>query len=203
MTEKIPPKRSRIASPNRWDFPFGVYVHIPFCASRCDYCAFATWTDRHHLTTEYLDAVRLDIERAVERGMPAATSVFVGGGTPSMVPADELMSVLAAIPLRDGAEVTVEANPDAVSADSLRTYRAGGVTRMSFGVQSMVPHVLASLGRTHDPDNVRRAVDWTRDAGFGTFNLDVIMGGAGESMDDWRMTLDAVLELEPDRKSVV
>lgn len=176
---------------------FGVYVHIPFCASRCDYCAFATWTDRHHLTADYLDALGADIERAVADGMPAATSVFVGGGTPSLVPAAELVAVLDRIPLADGAEVTVEANPDAVSAESLVTFRAGGVTRMSFGVQSMEPVVLAGLGRTHDPDNVRRAVTWTRDAGFETFNLDLIMGGAGETADGWARTLDEVVALEP------
>ncbi|HEX4902589.1 MAG TPA: radical SAM family heme chaperone HemW, partial [Acidimicrobiales bacterium] len=128
---------------------------------------------------------------------PPLTSVFVGGGTPTLVPADGLVEVLAGLPLTPGAEVTVEANPDTVSAASLRTYREGGVTRMSFGVQSMQPHVLAALGRTHDPANVRRAVAWTREAGFETFNLDLIMGAAGETAADWEATLDAVLELEP------
>lgn len=175
----------------------GVYVHIPFCASRCDYCAFATWTDRHHLTTEYLRAVATDIDRAVEAGLEPVSSVFVGGGTPSMVPADELVAVLARIPTVDGVEITVEANPDAVSAESLQTYRRGGVTRMSFGVQSMRPHVLLGLGRTHDPDNVQRAVEWTRDAGFDTYNLDLIMGAAGESVSDWEQTLAAVVDLAP------
>ncbi|MGK2928610.1 MAG: radical SAM family heme chaperone HemW [Acidimicrobiales bacterium] len=175
----------------------GVYVHIPFCASRCDYCAFATWTDRHHLTTEYLRAVAADIDRAVEGGLGPVSSVFVGGGTPSMVPADELVAVLTRIPTVDGVEITVEANPDAVSAESLQTYRRGGVTRMSFGVQSMRPHVLLGLGRTHDPDNVQRAVEWTRDAGFDTYNLDLIMGAAGESVSDWEQTLAAVVDLAP------
>lgn len=175
----------------------GAYVHIPFCTSRCDYCAFATWTDRHHLTDRYLAGVATEIDRAVEAGMPAVASIFVGGGTPSLVPAQALVDVLARIPRTADAEVTVEANPDAVSAESLRTYFAGGVTRLSFGVQSMRPHVLAALGRTHDPDNVRRAVEWTRDAGFTSFNLDLIMGAAGESVDDWVSTLDDVLTLEP------
>lgn len=176
----------------------GVYVHIPFCASRCDYCAFATWTDRHHLTGEYLRALGRQIDRAVDAGeLEPVTSVFVGGGTPTLVPADELVAVLARIPLAPGAEVTVEANPDSVTAESLATYRAGGVTRMSFGVQSMVPHVLDALGRTHDPDNVERAVAGARAAGFDTFNLDLIMGGAGESVDDWAATLEAVVALDP------
>lgn len=179
------------------DAPFGVYVHIPFCASRCDYCAFATWTDRHHLTSSYLDAVAIEIDRAVAGGMPRASSVFVGGGTPSLVPAAALMAVLDRIPRAAGAEVTVEANPDAVSEQSLRTYRDGGVTRVSFGVQSMAPEVLSSLGRTHDPENVRRAVAWTRSVGFDTFNLDLIMGAAAESFDAWDRTLTEVLALRP------
>jgi oxygen-independent coproporphyrinogen-3 oxidase len=177
--------------------PFGVYLHVPFCAERCDYCAFATWTDRHHLVEPYLDACATDIRRAVAAGMTPATSVFVGGGTPSLVPAEVLVDVLAEIPLAPGAEVTVECNPDTVTADLARTYRTGGVTRISLGVQSMVPHVLAALGRTHDPDNVRRAVEHVVAAGFTTFNLDLIYGAAGESLDDWRRTLDEALALDP------
>ncbi|MDQ1400946.1 MAG: hypothetical protein QOK20_2878, partial [Acidimicrobiaceae bacterium] len=91
---------------------FGVYVHIPFCRHRCDYCAFATWTDRHHLQERYLRACRVELERAVEAGhLALATSVFVGGGTPSLVRPELLMDVLAAIPLAPGAEVSVECNP--------------------------------------------------------------------------------------------
>ena len=119
--------------------PFGVYLHVPFCAERCDYCAFATWTDRHHLVEPYLHACATDIGRAVAAGMPPATSVFVGGGTPSLVPARMLVEVLAGIPLAPGAEITVECNPDTVTADLAHTYRNGGVTRISLGVQSMVP----------------------------------------------------------------
>ncbi|MCD9622689.1 radical SAM family heme chaperone HemW [Rhabdothermincola salaria] len=177
---------------------FGVYVHIPFCARRCDYCAFATWTDRHHLTDAYLGAVRADIDGHRRSGaMGPATSVFVGGGTPSLVPAADLVAVLAGIPLAPGAEVTVECNPDTVDEHSLATYRAGGVTRLSFGVQSMVPEVLVALGRSHDPDNVRRAVDAARAVGFETFNLDLIYGGAGETLAQWRTTLEAVVALDP------
>lgn len=176
---------------------FGVYVHIPFCAKRCDYCAFATWTDRHHLTSRYLRAVVTDVERAVASAMPAATSVFFGGGTPSMVPGGELMAVLDAIPRAEGAEVTVECNPDTITPELLATYRAHGVDRLSLGVQSMVPHVLASLGRTHDPANVARAVALIREAGFTSFNVDLVYGAVGESLDDWRCTLDAALALGP------
>jgi putative oxygen-independent coproporphyrinogen III oxidase len=172
-------------------------VHVPFCARRCDYCAFATWTDRSHLVDPYLAAVVTDVERAGAAGMPAVTSVFFGGGTPSLVPAVGLMRVLAALPLAPGAEVTVECNPDTVTSALLAVYRAAGVNRLSFGVQSMVPHVLAALGRTHDPANVRTAVALARDAGFESFNLDLIYGAVGESLDDWRRTLDEALALEP------
>ena len=127
------------------DGAHGAYVHIPFCAVRCDYCAFATWTDREHLIGSYLTALQTEIERAVDGGLPAVTSVFFGGGTPSMVPATGLMAVLAALPLARDAEVTVECNPDTITPDLLATYRAGGVNRLSFGVQSMVPHVLRLL----------------------------------------------------------
>ncbi|MGV3760306.1 MAG: radical SAM family heme chaperone HemW [Actinomycetota bacterium] len=177
--------------------PFGVYLHIPFCAARCDYCAFATWTDRHHLTDAYLAACRADADRLVAEGMPPATTVFVGGGTPSMVPAAELVAVLDRIPQAEGAEVTVECNPDNVTEDLVTTYRAGGVTRLSFGVQSTSPHVLQALGRAHDRANVVRAVELARSAGFESFNLDVIYGGAGETLADWQATLDDVVALDP------
>jgi len=179
------------------DGAFGAYVHVPFCAVRCDYCAFATWTDRDHLIDEYLAAVRVEIARAVDDRLPAVTSVFFGGGTPSMVPGDELMAVLAALPVVEGAEVTVECNPDTVTAELLATYRTAGVTRLSLGVQSMVPHVLGLLGRTHDPANVRRSVELARGAGFETFNLDLIYGTVGESLDDWRATVEEALALDP------
>ena len=162
--------------------PFGYYVHVPFCARRCDYCAFATWTDRSHLIDAYLDACRTDLVRFVAREGPTATSVFFGGGTPSLVPPDALMRVLDAIPRADDAEVTVECNPDTVTPELLERYWRGGVTRISLGVQSMVPHVLAALGRTHDISNIERSVQMVRDAGFETFNLDLIYGGAGESL---------------------
>ncbi len=170
---------------------------MPFCAARCDYCAFATWTDRHHLQDAYLDACLADVERAVAAGMPAATRVFVGGGTPSLVEPARLMAVLAAMPCAPGCEVTVECNPDTVTPALVAAYAAGGVNRISLGVQSMVDHVLAALGRTHDPANVRRAVDLVREAGIPTLNLDLIYGVRGESLDDWRRTLDAALALDP------
>ncbi|MEQ1872413.1 MAG: radical SAM family heme chaperone HemW [Ilumatobacteraceae bacterium] len=173
---------------------FGVYVHIPFCAQRCDYCAFATWTDRGHLQTAYLNALRSDIVRAA---LPAVSSVFVGGGTPTLVDPAHLGEVLRTIPTTADAEVTIECNPDDVTVEMLSTYRAAGVNRVSIGVQSMVPHVLASLGRTHVPANVDQAVAGVREAGIPTFNLDLIYGAAGESLADWRTTLEGAIALRP------
>ncbi|HEY7107660.1 MAG TPA: radical SAM family heme chaperone HemW [Acidimicrobiia bacterium] len=180
------------------DAQFGVYVHIPFCASRCDYCDFATWTDRGHLVDRYVDACVTDIER---RALPSASSVFFGGGTPSLLPAEQLVRILDAIPVRRGAEVTVECNPDSADPGKLAAYAAAGVNRVSLGVQSMRPHVLAALGRTHDQANVRRSVAWARDAGIARVNVDVIYGTPGESDDDWRATLDDVLALRPSHVS--
>src|ERR1700688_3335137 len=127
--------------------PFGVYVHVPLCAHRCDYCAFATYADRDLLMEEYVTSVIQEIEWARDDGLPVATSVFFGGGTPSRLPADQLLRILDAIPRTDDAEVTVECNPEDASLERLQTSRAGGVNRMSFGVQSTQPAVLADLGR--------------------------------------------------------
>ena len=173
---------------------FGIYVHIPFCATRCDYCDFATWTDRDHLIDEYVGAMLTDLER--RRGeYPAATSVFFGGGTPSLLPAADLTRVLAAIDRTPDAEVSVECNPDSVDGEKLDTYRAAGVNRLSFGVQSLAPHVLRALGRTHDPANVERAVSLARASGFDNVNVDLIYGTPGESVDDWLRTLTGALDL--------
>lgn len=177
---------------------FGAYLHIPFCARRCDYCAFATWTDRHHLHDRYLAALLADIERT---DMPPVTSVFVGGGTPTAVDPVALGNVLRALPTVDGAEVTVECNPDDVTDDVALAYAAAGVNRVSIGVQSMVPHVLASLGRHHTPSNVSEAVRRVRAAGISRVNLDLIYGAVGESLSDWRATIEHSLALEPSHVS--
>jgi putative oxygen-independent coproporphyrinogen III oxidase len=174
--------------------PFGVYVHVPFCARRCDYCAFATWTDRHHLMAGYAGACRREV---LEAELPPASSVYFGGGTPSLLPAELLCSILAAVPRLPHAEVTVECNPDSLSAGACAAYRDAGVTRLSFGAQSTVPHVLAALGRTHAPGDLAAAVAQARAAGFGTFNVDLIFGAVGESIADWAASLDTVLALDP------
>ena len=177
------------------DDPYGLYLHVPFCRHRCDYCAFATWTDRTELADRYLTACETQITTDLADG-PPVTSVFVGGGTPTLVDPGRLMDVLAAVPLASGAEVTIECNPDDVSVDMFRTYAAGGVTRLSIGVQSMDPEVLRSLGRTHDPANVYRAAEAAHEVGIG-FSVDLIYGAAGESVDQWARTLSEALTLEP------
>lgn len=181
----------------------GVYVHVPFCATRCDYCAFSTWTDREHLIGAYVDACITDVERRAATGeLVAAATVYFGGGTPSLLEAGDLVRILDAIPRAGHAEVTVECNPDSVDARKLRVYADHGVTRVSLGVQSMVPHVLAALGRTHDHAGLARAVDAIRAAGIPSFNLDLIAGAAGESDADFDATLVDALAFDPPHVSV-
>ncbi len=150
----------------------------------------------------YAAACRTELAH-VFRGGPGggevrpASSVFFGGGTPSLLPAELLVSMLEAVPVVPLAEVTVECNPDTVTPSSLAAYRRAGVNRLSFGVQSMVPHVLTALGRTHDPGSVRRAVTAAAEAGITAYNVDLIFGAAGESLADWRATLEGVLALDP------
>jgi putative oxygen-independent coproporphyrinogen III oxidase len=136
-------------------------------------------------------------EAAVLAEGPVATSVFFGGGTPSLLPAPALARILSAIPRDAGAEVTVECNPETVDLALLAGYRDAGVTRISLGVQSMSAPVLAQLGRQHRPAAVAAAVEAVRRVGFGSFNLDLIFGVAGESLRSWEATLRAALDLEP------
>jgi putative oxygen-independent coproporphyrinogen III oxidase len=146
---------------------------------------------------EYVDAVVLDIQRTVAAGMPAADTVFFGGGTPTRLAPELITKIVAAIPMSSNAEVTVECNPDDVTPELMQVYAAGGVNRVSIGVQAMVGHVLASLGRTHDPSNVEKAVHAARVAGITSINLDLIYGVHGESLEDWRSTLTAAIALAP------
>ena len=179
------------------DRPFGVYVHIPFCRARCDYCAFATFTDRDHLMEAYAAACVVELTRArAEEALPPATSVFFGGGTPSRLPPDLLVAILDAVPRRPGAEVTVECNPEDAHPALLAAYRAAGVTRISLGVQSTVPHVLAGLGRRHGTARAVEAARAVAEAGFESWNMDLIIGGSGETDADWSRSLGDVLGLE-------
>ena len=174
---------------------FGVYVHVPFCAHRCDYCAFATYADRDQLMGDYVAAVRAEIA-ARRPDMPVATSVFFGGGTPSRLPANDLLAILHEIPLAEGAEVTVECNPEDASLERLTAYRDGGVTRMSFGIQSTRPAVLADLGRRHGTGAHVEVAEAVTAAGFATWNMDLIIGSRAESLGDVAATLGDLLGLE-------
>lgn len=175
---------------------FGVYVHVPFCRARCDYCAFATYTDRDHLMERYADACVTDLQRwDAAEGLPLATSIFFGGGTPSRLAPATLCRILAAVPRGEDTEVTVECNPEDADAAHLGPYRTAGVNRVSFGLQSTHAHVLEGLGRRDVPDALQRIAAAVEAAGFSRWNLDLIFGGAGETDADWRATLHAVLSL--------
>jgi len=182
------------------DQTFGIYLHIPFCSRRCDYCSFATWSDRHHLIDQYLSACQQQANQWAEQ-LPEITSIFIGGGTPNLVPAEPLMNVLAQLPLANDAEFTVECNPDLVTLEQIDCYRQAGVNRISLGVQSMVPHVLTSLGREHDPDNIYTAVEQIRSAGISNVNFDLIYGAKSETPEDWQRSLDCALLLDPEHLS--
>ncbi len=194
------------------DRPLAFYVHVPFCRVRCGYCDFNTYTaeelgpgaSRTSYAETAIAEVRLarrvlgDVDRSV-------STVFFGGGTPTLLPPRDLAAILAAVrdefDLADDAEVTTEANPDSVSAADLAVLREAGFNRLSFGMQSAVPHVLATLDRTHDPRRVPDVVDWARAAGFDQVSLDLIYGTPGESLEDWRTSLDAALACDPDHVS--
>ncbi|WP_350346821.1 radical SAM family heme chaperone HemW [Agromyces sp. G08B096] len=192
---------------------FGVYVHVPFCRVRCGYCDFNTYTAnelRGVRQSDYAAQAASEIRFAREvleaSGVPGreASTVFFGGGTPTLLPADDLIAMLRAVRtefgLADGAEVTTEANPDSVGRDDLARLADAGFTRVSFGMQSAVPHVLATLDRTHDPARVPLVVRWAREAGLDV-SLDLIYGTPGESLDDWRRSVDAVIDERPDHVS--
>lgn len=187
--------------------PFGVYLHVPFCRVRCGYCDFNTYT----LTElgpgasigSYADTVVREVELAAQvlgDQAPPISTVFIGGGTPTMLAAPDLVRMIGALRDRfgfaDGVEITTEANPDSVTPDSLRVLADGGFTRVSFGMQSAVPHVLLTLERTHDPANVGRSVEAAKSVGLAT-SVDLIYGTPGESTADWRTSLEAAIALQP------
>ena len=195
--------------------PFGIYLHVPFCTVRCGYCDFNTYTAtelgpvggaKGASVATFVDAAiaELDLADEVLGTAPPVSTVFVGGGTPTLLPPEDLVRFLDAVRARWGlapdAEVTTEANPDSVTADSLRTLAEGGFTRVSLGMQSAVPEVLSTLDRTHDPVNVARAVTAARSAGLAV-SLDLIYGTPGETLDQWRASLETALSLEPDHLS--
>ncbi len=202
------------------DRALGVYVHVPFCTVRCGYCDFNTYTvadlggpaapGQPPLLGASLDSyagaalAELDLARRVLPPSRPVDTVFFGGGTPTLLPPGDLVSVLHGIRdrfgLADDAEVTTEANPDSVTPASLRQLADGGFTRVSVGMQSAVPHVLRTLERTHDPAGVALAVEAARAAGL-QVSVDLIYGTPGETLEDWAVSLDAAVGLGPDHVS--
>jgi oxygen-independent coproporphyrinogen-3 oxidase len=195
--------------------PFGVYLHVPFCRVRCGSCDFTTYTalelgdpadgGASQATYAQTAAGELRLAAAVlGPDRPPAGTVFVGGGTPTLLPSSDLALLLSTVRdelgLRPDAEVTTEANPDSVTPQSLQELAEAGFTRVSFGMQSGVRHVLATLDRTHDPERLPDVVRWARDAGLDV-SLDLIYGTPGESLGDWRTSVETVLALQPDHVS--
>jgi putative oxygen-independent coproporphyrinogen III oxidase len=192
--------------------PFSAYLHVPFCRVRCGYCDFNTYTSgelRGARQDQYADTLVTEISlarRVLEEAgaLRPMDTVFFGGGTPTLLPAGDLAKMLdaaaSAFGIADGAEVTVEANPDTVTPEVVRTLVDAGVTRLSIGMQSAVPHVLAALDRTHQPENVRTAVDAAKDAGLAV-SVDLIYGAPGETLADWEASLDAAIALDSDHIS--
>jgi putative oxygen-independent coproporphyrinogen III oxidase len=192
--------------------PFGVYVHVPFCRTRCGYCDFNTYTatelgggaSQHQYPALIASEIAL-ARNVLPKDKTRVSTVFFGGGTPTLLAPARLGGILEGIDQAFGlaaeAEVTVEANPETVDPAVLEQLRANGVTRLSFGMQSAVPHVLRTLDRQHQPGRPEQCVEWARAAGFGHVSLDLIYGTPGESDDDWRRSLEAAIGAGPDHVS--
>ena len=192
--------------------PFSFYVHVPYCASRCGYCDFNTYTaselgasaSQSGYAAQAIAEVHLARRVLGDRVVPVST-VFVGGGTPTLLPAQDLAGMLDAIRdqfgLTSGAEVTTEANPDSVNPESLEVLRSAGFTRISFGMQSVATNVLQVLERTHTPGRAMQAVREAQTAGFEHVNVDLIYGTPGETRDDFARSLDAAISSGADHVS--
>ena len=192
--------------------PFGIYVHVPFCVTRCGYCDFNTYTaaelgpgaSRESYAGLAIEEIRLARRVLGTADIPVST-VFFGGGTPTLLPPAQLGAILRAVDaefgLAPGAEVTAEANPETVTEETLAVLRGSGFTRMSFGMQSSVRHVLSVLDRVHEPGRPARCAAWARDAGFEHVSLDLIYGTPGETDADWAESAAAALAASPDHIS--
>jgi putative oxygen-independent coproporphyrinogen III oxidase len=184
----------------------GLYVHVPFCLTRCGYCDFNAYAGLDHLASRYVAALLREAELAAPRwAEEKVVSVFLGGGTPTTLEVADLKALLAR--LRDGfsvsaeAEVTIEANPDTVDRAKLAGLLEAGFTRLSMGAQSFDRAVLASLERLHDPESVRRGMREARAAGYANVNLDLIYGADGEQLESWDATLRETIDLGPQHVS--
>ena len=189
--------------------PLSFYIHIPYCLKRCGYCDFNTYTpgelkegsDIAQVSNGYIDLLIQETKLArteIKTNEPIPT-IFFGGGTPTLMEPADLGRVLKALEADFGfandIEITIEANPDTVSKEKLEALRSVGINRISFGMQSAAPHVLAVLDRTHNPENVVKATNWAREVGFEQVSVDLIYGTPGESIADWEATIDSALAL--------
>lgn len=184
------------------------YIHIPYCVKRCGYCDFNTYTPSElkiatglsEVSNTYIDLLLLEIKQAkAQVGSACIPSIFFGGGTPSLMEPSDIGRVIDQIKqefvLNSDAEVTMECNPDTVSKENLAAFREVGVNRVSFGMQSAVPHVLATLDRTHNPENLLQVTTWAKEVGFSEISVDLIYGTPGETLSDWQKSIDAALSL--------
>jgi len=186
--------------------PLGLYVHVPFCRTRCRYCDFYRVGENAARQALFLGALRREIAGLDELAGRTADTVFFGGGTPSLLAPDEIAGVLALLgrrfALASDAEVTMEANPSDLDPSRLAAYRAAGVNRLSLGVQSFGDRELRLLGRRHDAAHAARCVAWARAAGFDNLSLDLMLAVAGQTRASWRRTLERAVELAPDHLSL-
>ncbi len=208
------PADGRIAKQfDSWDTSFHAYVHVPYCLTRCGYCDFNTYTASelgNHRRDEYFEVVQKEIAFSKEVladsevAVPSISTVFFGGGTPTLLAAKDLISILDTLRSEFGldgsAEITTEANPDSVDEDYLRELYLAGFNRISFGMQSAVPKVLQVLERTHNPENVSKNVTLAKNIGF-QVSVDLIYGTPGETIADWRESLQTAIDLETDHIS--
>ena len=186
--------------------PAGLYVHVPFCAAICNYCNFNRGLFDAALKARYLDALVAEIERGVDGGPLAADTIFFGGGTPSLLEPEDIARLVSACERAFGVaadrEVTLEANPESVTGARLREYRAAGVNRVSFGVQSFRDEELRRLSRLHSADRARAALGEARAAGFDNVSLDLMMWLPAQRVEEWLESVDQAIALAPDHLSL-
>ena len=182
--------------------PIGLYVHVPFCVSKCAYCDFASYAGREADIPRYVDAVIREItRRGAETGHPKADTIFLGGGTPSLLDEFQATRILdalfAAFPIEEGAEITCECNPGTLTTPFAKALGKAGVNRLSLGAQATQARLLRLIGRVHDWEQVIASVEIARQAGFDHMNLDLMFGLPSQTVADWRETLEAALALSP------
>jgi oxygen-independent coproporphyrinogen-3 oxidase len=185
--------------------PLSFYIHVPYCVKRCGYCDFNTYTpselnsDLTSVSLGYIDQLIKEVDIAKKRVSNEISTIFIGGGTPTLLEAKDFARLLKKLEetfgFKSNIEITIEANPDSVNFDKLKELRETGINRISFGMQSAVPHVLKVLDRTHNPENVAKAVNDAKAAGFSEINLDLIYGTPTESIEDWQKSIAAALAL--------